>query len=317
MGGGRAARTGLSPSAAGLSRPLRSPSPLPWPGPATPPGRPGGLGVVRVRSPLLAESLLSSLPPATEMFHFAGCRAPRPISFGRGRPPRGGRVAPFGHPRIEGRMRLPGAFRSLPRPSSPAAAKASAARPCSLGATKAPGRPCVQQGAIRRLLLDEKTTVRGETPRTTSSRRNESAPRARGAGDVLYLAGGRANPRPLGAVAGLLPCPLPKIAGRPQRPAGEMVVGAHGLGPWTSSLSETRSNQLSYAPGSPGDAPSGDGTAQRGAPGLAPPSGGPAPGKEVIQPQVPLRLPCYDFIPVVDAGLDASRRLRTAPTPMM
>ena len=96
-----------------------------------------------------------------------------------------------------------------------------------------------------------------------------------------------------------------------------MVVGAHGLGPWTSSLSETRSNQLSYAPGTPGDAPSGDGTAQRGAPGLAPPSGGPAPGKEVIQPQVPLRLPCYDFIPVVDAGLDASRRLRTAPTPMM
>ena len=81
------------------------------------------------------------------------------------------------------------------------------------------------------------------------------------------------------AVAGLLPCPLPKIAGRPSRPAGEMVVGAHGLGPWTSSLSETRSNQLSYAPGSPGDAPSGDGTAQRGAPGLAPPSGGPAPGK--------------------------------------
>lgn len=30
----------------------------------------------------------------------------------------------------------------------------------------------------------------------------------------------------------------------------ERLVGAHGLGPWTSSLSETRSNQLSYAPGS-------------------------------------------------------------------
>jgi len=37
----------------------------------------------------------------------------------------------------------------------------------------------------------------------------------------------------------------------------------------------------------------------------------------VIQPQVPLRLPCYDFIPVVDADLDASRRLRPVPTPMM
>ena len=29
-----------------------------------------------------------------------------------------GRVAPFGHPRIQGRLRLPVAFRSLPRPSS-------------------------------------------------------------------------------------------------------------------------------------------------------------------------------------------------------
>ena len=100
----------------------------------------------------------------------------------------------------------------------------------------------------------------------------------------------------------------------PLRPAGEMVVGAHGLGPWTSSLSETRSNQLSYAPEPPPP-----GTGQRNAACLdwrrLP--AGLLLYKEVIQPQVPLRLPCYDFIPVVDAGLDASRRLRTAPTPMM
>ena len=32
--------------------------------------------------------------------------------------------------------------------------------------------------------------------------------------------------------------------------------------------------------------------------------------KEVIQPQVPLRLPCYDFIPVTGTCLDALRRLR-------
>ena len=31
-----------------------------------------GLGLVRVRSPLLAQSRLISLPPATEMFQFAG-----------------------------------------------------------------------------------------------------------------------------------------------------------------------------------------------------------------------------------------------------
>ena len=39
------------------------------------------------------------------------------------------RVSPFGHPRIKGRSRLPAAFRSLPRPSSPPGAKASPVRP--------------------------------------------------------------------------------------------------------------------------------------------------------------------------------------------
>ena len=39
-------------------------------GPTTPPSMPGGLGYVRVRSPLLAESLLFSLPVGTEMVHF-------------------------------------------------------------------------------------------------------------------------------------------------------------------------------------------------------------------------------------------------------
>ena len=32
------------------------------------------------------------------------------------------RVAPFGYPRIDARLQLPEAFRSLPRPSSPARA---------------------------------------------------------------------------------------------------------------------------------------------------------------------------------------------------
>jgi len=27
--------------------------------------------------------------------------------------------------------------------------------------------------------------------------------------------------------------------------------------------------------------------------------------KEVIQPQLPLRLPCYDFVPITDPTLDA------------
>ena len=105
------------------------------------------------------------------------------------------------------------------------------------------------------------------------------------------------------------------------------AVGAHGLGPWTSSLSETRSNQLSYAPGLPPPGPGlpGRGTVQCAMPGLASATNGGASflPKEVIQPQVPLRLPCYDFIPVIEANLDAcppcgsARRLRVAPTSMM
>ena len=37
--------------------------------------------------------------------------------------------------------------------------------------------------------------------------------------------------------------------------------------------------------------------------------------KEVIQPQVPLRLPCYDFIPVTSFTLGGSLRLPTLGTP--
>ena len=37
-------------------------------------------GLFRVRSPLLAESLLMSFPPATEMFQFAGFASP-PYEF--------------------------------------------------------------------------------------------------------------------------------------------------------------------------------------------------------------------------------------------
>ena len=40
--------------------------------------------------------------------------------------------------------------------------------------------------------------------------------------------------------------------------------------------------------------------------------------KEVIQPQVPLRLPCYDLVPVTEPGVDIAlvRRLRPFPAPM-
>ena len=45
------------------------------------------------------------------------------------------RVAPFGYPGIKGYLRLPRAFRSLSRPSSPPRAKASTVCPCLLSPT--------------------------------------------------------------------------------------------------------------------------------------------------------------------------------------
>ena len=78
-------------------------------------------GLIRVRSPLLAESLLISFPVGTEMFQFPtfasatyefSCRYPY------------GWVSPFGHARIIECSRLPEPFRRVPRPSSPLVAKA-------------------------------------------------------------------------------------------------------------------------------------------------------------------------------------------------
>ena len=79
-------------------------------------------GLVRVRSPLLAESLLMSFPPGTEMFQFPGF-ASRPYVFRSGSPCGG--VSPFGNSRIKACSRLPVTYRNVLRPSSPLSAKAS------------------------------------------------------------------------------------------------------------------------------------------------------------------------------------------------
>ena len=125
--------TGLSPSTAGLSSPLR----LPWVGPLgleapaedpTTPHLPTvipwgfGLGYPPFGRPYSGDPILVSLPPPTKMFPFGGF----PIGTPPGRPgvsrsPEGvtlRREVPFGDPGFDGRLRLPRAYRSLPRPSS-------------------------------------------------------------------------------------------------------------------------------------------------------------------------------------------------------
>ena len=85
--------------------------------------------LIPFRSPLLRESLLLSLPGGTEMVHFppfASTELCIHSGMTRHDPCR---VSSFGDPRIKACLRLPVAYRSLPRPSSPLRPKASTMRP--------------------------------------------------------------------------------------------------------------------------------------------------------------------------------------------
>ena len=101
----------------------------PYDGPYNPAVHARRFGLFRVRSPLLTESLLLSLPGGTEMVHFPPlpstglCIQPGIL---RDEPEW---VAPFGDPRVKACLPLTGAYRSLPRPSSTSSAKAFTVRP--------------------------------------------------------------------------------------------------------------------------------------------------------------------------------------------
>jgi hypothetical protein len=99
-----------------------------------------------------------------------------------------------------------------------------------------------------------------------------------------------------------------------------MVVGVSGLEPETSILSGSRSNLLSYTP------------VQAATPChlmgaaivrmLVIVDSQAVPRKEVIQPHLPVRLPCYDFVPVAKPTLGRcppcglAHGLQVFPTPM-
>jgi hypothetical protein len=93
------------------------------------PGTNPGLGYVRVRSPLLTESMSLSSPAGNEMFQFPAfalltlCVQVRVTA---------GHAVEFPHSEIFGSTpvcRLPEAYRRLPRPSSPLDAKTSTLHP--------------------------------------------------------------------------------------------------------------------------------------------------------------------------------------------
>ena len=156
------------------------------------------------------------------------------------------------------------------------------------------------------------------------------------------------------AAGSLLPA-LRALASAPSRLSGVLLpslrlslppffgrlVGSSGFEPPTSRLSGVRSNQLSYTPVFGCDQLSRS-TLQQSEDVLTPSKPysafdafqrfffsatfsflGLHLRKEVIQPHLPIRLPCYDFTPVIDLTFDGSLlcrlgyRLRALSTPMV
>ena len=219
-------------------------------------------GLFRVRSPLLTESRLMSVPPATEMFQFAGF-ASCTYEFSTGYPC--GWVAPFGDPGITDCSHLPRAFRSVPRPSSPLSAKASTRCPCFAldhriavtGDAAPPPRtgPSPNRGASfsRRTRRSRMKTLLSDKPRAMHCRHKACPPRSHH-NSLLTLQS--TAPRSPAAVsrnllrtsriprfAAQLVAPLaggPHTACRRHRSAGP-VVEVNGVEPMTSCLQSRRS----------------------------------------------------------------------------
>ena len=208
----------------------------------------------------------------------------------------------------------------MPRPSSPLDAKASTrcpslARPAPAAAP--PGRrvayPC--HGCRTTPERDRHPPVSPASAGPRGSGRPASTtPPHDGKRDRRRRRGAARDRPPGGAGA-------PELADRRTIPRGGMV-GPGRLERPTSRLSGVRSDRLSYGPapdalGRRGGL--GEGTGGRRGPAIEAPAG-PRPGagdlrKEVIQPQVPLRLPCYDFTPVADLTVDGCLRASAVSPP--
>ena len=170
--------------------------------------------------------------------------------------------------------RSPRCFAAGPRPSSARQAQASPARPSSLpppsrGAQPRPRRARAgpPPGTITRLATNARPAWRWPSPDIPLSRCRRDLSR----GGEWWCAGHGAGPRGL---------PAPARAG-PLRPR----PAAHGGGPGATD----RRGQAGSPPAR---------STWGGATGVAQ-----LPRKEVIQPQLPLRLPCYDFVPVTRPAL--------------
>ena len=230
-----------------------------------------------------------STPAGTEMFHFpASPPAPYDIQT-RVTPHNGRRVPPFGNPRITARK---------PAPRGISQATASFIGPRCQG---------IHRTLIKTNNTQNNTTHGARATRTTTGARRTTnqtkkqtngrpaaqftIPRPPADARVHYAVHNQPahNPRP------------------PQKKTGE--------GPRARTPGRTAPEPDSM-PRPPTPRPATSGTGEGGGPGPPPHGGQPAPPapaaineplrKEVIQPHLPVRLPCYDFVPIANPTFDHS-----------
>lgn len=218
LGFGNVSRTGLSPPVAGFSKPFRCVAFLPCRGPATPGSKLPGLGSCAFARHYLRNSELISFPRGTEMFHFPRCN---PGGLCVQPPVTGSSPAGLLHSEIPGSQcvchspELIAAYRVLHR----------------LAVPRHP--PC----ALLRLIVILKS-FRGPV-------RTDPVLRFRTTFSVQFLELSFDLNQSLRFSKNMKSSCGNRLFSAPW--TGTMV-GVTGVGPVTSSLSGTRSNQLSYTP---------------------------------------------------------------------
>ena len=242
-----------------------------------------------------------STPAGTEMFHFpASPPAPYDIQT-RVTPHNGRRVPPFGNPRITARQ---------PAPRGISQATASFIGPRCQG--------------IHRTLIKTNNTQQHNTRRTRDAHQNRRAPHDEPNKKTNKRATAQHNSRYRGRPQ-MLASTMQFTTNPPTTPDPTQAGGAQGAR--TPGRTAPEPDSMPRPPHPP---PRNERKHERGSGGRAraPPHGGepapPAPAaineplrKEVIQPHLPVRLPCYDFVPITGPAFDRSpwgHGLRASPT---
>ena len=175
------------------------------------------------------------------------------------------RVSPFGHLWINACLRLPTAFRSLPRPSSAISARASSLCSYSLDLFWLPHAPSGSPSGPRFHPCSLSCLLRSRFQSSSLSGFPSPRSRSQCASRLFSVQFSRND---------LRPTPENDIVRKEEEPSVPSILVPFTRFPWRSTwdCDELLHHFL--------------------------------PRKEVIQPHLPIRLPCYDFTPVIGLTFD-------------